>query len=80
MGDAAAFQIGQRGCNSQGQNLAWLEGSTRIYMEIGSSQADIPENPLPLDRYLGIRESGVELHGQRYPDPAKASLFQRITP
>jgi len=54
VGDVGVFQVGQRGENGKGEDLARLEGSGWIYMEISAAQADVPEDASTLERGVGI--------------------------
>jgi hypothetical protein len=54
VGDVGVFQVGQRGGNGKGEDLARLEGSGWIYMEISAAQADVPEDASTLERGVGI--------------------------
>jgi len=62
VGDVGVFQEGQRGGNGKGEDLARLEGSAWIYMEIGAAQADVPEDASTLERGVGIGQAGMESH------------------
>lgn len=53
-GDFGVFQIGQRGGNGKGEDLARLEGTAWIYMEFSDDHADIPKESLPLERGIGF--------------------------
>jgi hypothetical protein len=77
VGEVGFFQVVQGGGNGEGEDLARLETSLRIYMEISAAQADVPEDSLTPERGVGIGPAGMESHREGHHDPAKPSSFQR---
>jgi hypothetical protein len=77
VGEVSVFQIEQGSGNDKGEDLAWLEGSAWIYMEIGADRADIPENALTLERGVGIGMTGMIGHREGDRNAVKPSSIQR---
>jgi hypothetical protein len=75
VGEVGVFQVEQGRGNGKGENLARLEASAWVYMEIAADRTDIPEKALTLERGVGIGMTGMIGHREGDRNAVKPSSF-----